>query len=111
MPLVVAALALLGAPAAFAQESSEDSWMQIKVAMAKTRAEARAELAQARNDGSIHAVTEGYLDPARSVFSRSEVRAELWLARANGVFASLNGEAYDFQAAQAYRPIVIAAHR
>ena len=47
----------------------------------KTREQVRAELEQARKDGSIKAWSAGYIEPLKSVKTRAEVLAELNDAR------------------------------
>jgi hypothetical protein len=64
----------------------------------KTREQVRAELEQARKDGSIKAWSAGYIEslPA-SPISRAEKRAEAAAALRTGEVARINAEAVDFQ--------------
>ena len=64
----------------------------------KSRAEVRAELAQARADGSIRATAANYdfVVATRPQKSRDDVRRELEMARAGGELAEINAEAYGF---------------
>ena len=66
----------------------------------KTREQVRAELEQARKDGSIKAWSAGYIEPLKSVKTRAEVLAELNDARRNGDFAAINAEAGNFNVQQ-----------
>jgi len=93
--LVAAAFALLGTTA-FAQEATPDTWQNVN--LSKTRDQVRAELVQARKDGSIKAVSAGYIEPVKVSRSRADVRAELAAARASGELAAINAPVYAFQA-------------
>jgi len=64
----------------------------------KTREQVRAELEQARKDGSIKAWSAGYIEtlPASTV-SRADKRAEAAAALRTGEVARINAEAVDFQ--------------
>lgn len=98
---IVSAVALLSAGAQ-AQEATADDMNFASAAVAqKTRAQVQTELAQARADGSIKAVSAGYIEPAKSVKSRADVVAELRRAQANGEYAALNSEGVDPVAYQA----------
>lgn len=99
-PLIVAlAAAVLGAvtSTAYAQEATPDTWIA-EAKATKTVEQVRAELAQARRDGSVHAVTPGYDFAARSASTklRLQVRADLYQARETGELDALNAEATDF---------------
>jgi hypothetical protein len=88
--------ALLAAAGARAQEATPEPAQAMP--SAKTRAQVQQELAQARADGSIAAVSVGY-DFVRRVAlvkSRSQVQGEVLQARARGQLGTLNGEAHDF---------------
>jgi hypothetical protein len=88
--------ALLAAAGARAQEATPEPAQAMP--SAKTRAQVQQELAQARADGSIAAVSAGY-DFVRRVAlvkSRSQVQGEVLQARARGQLGTLNGEAHDF---------------
>jgi hypothetical protein len=87
------AFAVVGA-AAVAQEATPDTWTQ--VAPSKSFAQVRAELAQARQDGTIKAWSAGYIEKVAASKSREEVRAELSEARASGELAAIGGEAHTF---------------
>lgn len=89
--LLIAA-ALMSATAAFAQEATPDTWMN--ATLTKSTAEVRAELAQARQSGTIAAWTRGYIEPLRSELSRAEVRADVLEARESGELATIDAEAY-----------------
>jgi len=67
-----------------AQEATQAAWPD----SIRTRAEIRAELEQARKDGSIKVRTLAYGQPAASTESRDEVRSELAQARKSGVKVS-----------------------
>ncbi len=66
----------------------------------KTREQVRAELEQARKDGSIKAWSAGYIEPLKSTKTRAEVLAELNDARRSGDFAAINAEAGNFNVQQ-----------
>jgi len=107
-PLIAAAaIALLGATSAFAQEATPDTWMQ--VASSKTRAQVQAELAQARADGSLQVFRAGYIETVKGApKARAEVRAAIEAARASGELQAINGEAYDFQPLSPAAPVRLA---
>jgi hypothetical protein len=121
--VMVAAVAMLAAAGAGAQEATSDAWMNVKPVL--TRAEVRAELDRLRERGDLAAVTgtayafeharRGTVtvrlagagdDDAMAPIgkSRMQVSAELQRARSSGELARLNAEAYDF----AYEPIAAA---
>ncbi len=93
--LVAAAFALLGTTA-FAQEATPDTWQNAH--LSKTRDQVRAELVQARKDGSIKAVSAGYIEQVKVSRSRAEVQAELAAARASGELAAIDAPVYAFRA-------------
>ncbi len=93
---IVSAAALLSAGVQ-AQEATVEPAPAVSQ---KTRAQVLAELAQARADGSIKAVSAGYIEPAKSVRTRAEVLAEVRNAKANGEYAALNSETVDPVAVQ-----------
>jgi len=68
----------------------------------KTREQVRAELEQARKDGSIKAWSAGYIEslPAGTA-SRADKRAEAAAALRTGEVARINAEAVDFQGVRA----------
>ena len=82
---------------AFAQEATSDAWMN--VVSTKTRAEVSAELGAARADGSIKAVSAGYITPIVSQKTRAQVHQEVLAAARSGELERLVAEAYDFKAA------------
>jgi hypothetical protein len=98
-PLIVALLAaVLGtATSVYAQEATPDTWIT-EARATKTVEQVKAELAQARRDGTVHAVTPGYDFVARSDASklRLQVRADLYKARETGELDALNNEAWNF---------------
>src|SRR4029453_11229737 len=63
-----------------AQDATQVAWPD----STRTRADIRAELAQARKDGSIKVRSITYGQPAASAESRDEVRAELAQAKKDG---------------------------
>ena len=90
--IALATFAVAGS--AFAQEATSDAWMN--AVSTKTRAQVGVELQQARADGSIRAVSAGYLNPIVSQKSRSEVRADVMAAARSGELARIDAEAYAF---------------
>ncbi len=68
----------------------------------KTREQVRAELEQARKDGSIKVWSAGYIEslPAGTA-SRADKRAEAAAALRTGEVARINAEAVDFQGVRA----------
>jgi hypothetical protein len=98
-PLLVALVAaVLGAATSvYAQEATSDAWIR-EARSTKTVEQVKAELAQARRDGTVHAVTPGYDFVARSESNRLrlQVRADLYKARETGELDALNNEAWNF---------------
>lgn len=92
--LAIATFALAAGGSAFAQEATSDAWMD--AASTKSRADVMAELKQARADGSIRAVSAGYLNPIVSQKSRADVRAEVLAAARSGELQRVDAEAYAF---------------
>lgn len=88
------AFALTAATSAFAQEATSDDWMNASAT--KSRAQVQAELAQARQDGTIRAWSAGYMEPVKVSKTRAEVVAATLAARQSGEVAAINGEAYRF---------------
>lgn len=82
---------------AFAQEAGSDAWMN--AASTKTRAEVSAELAAARADGSIKAVSAGYVNPIVAQKTRAQVRQDVLAAARSGELERLHAEAYAFNGA------------
>lgn len=105
--LIVASATAFVAAGAFAQEATPDAWM--KAAADKSRAQVAAEMAQARKDGTIKAVSATYdfVTIVPAVKSRDQVRAEVLAARDSGELAALNGEAQEFRG---FRQPVYAKH-
>jgi hypothetical protein len=93
---IAVALALAGTTSVFAQEASSDSWQQ--VAAGKSVEQVRAELAQARKDGTIRSWSAGYIEKIQSVKSRDQVRTEAAVALRSGEIDALGSEAYAFDA-------------
>jgi hypothetical protein len=93
--LVASVLAAFGT-AAMAQEATPDTWQQPTTS--KSRQEVASEMAAAKKDGTIKAVslTYDYVSRSPSVKSRDEVRAEAIAARKSGETAEQFGEAYTF---------------
>jgi hypothetical protein len=107
---VIAALAFAAiGTAAFAQEATSDTWTHAR--SFKSRQEVRAELSQARQDGTLQKVKAGYLDkivgPGRA---RDEVRAEAIAARRSGEQQAIDSEAYAFVPSAAPLTLVARKH-
>jgi len=90
-----AVFAFAASGAALAQEATSDQWMN--VAATKSVAQVHAELLQARADGSIKAVSAGYLPTLKASRSRDEIVAETKAALRNGEVDRINAETYAFQ--------------
>lgn len=88
----VLAFTLAAAGSAVAQEAGSDAWMNAEVT--KTRAEVRAELAQARADGSIKAFSAGYIPTQAARATRAEVAMAVRAARASGELDRIDAEAW-----------------
>jgi hypothetical protein len=86
---------------AVAQEAMSDRWMQPVAALQTSRAQVQQELAAARADGTISAVSAGYdfVRRAPAIKSRAQVQAELLQARSTQELAAIDREAHDFRAA------------
>ena len=87
------AFAVVGA-SAIAQEATPDTWT--RVAAVKSAEQVRAELAQARKDGTIKFGGAGYMEKISSVKSREQVRHEAVAARDSGELGAIGDEAYAF---------------
>ena len=87
------ALAVVGA-SAFAQEATSDSWMQAE--STKSFEQVRADLNQARKDGTIKFGGAGYMEKVASVKSRDQLRAEVAAARRTGELDAIDSEAHAF---------------
>jgi len=108
--LAAAALTFAAAGSVSAQEAESDAWMQI--ASTQTRAQVQAELSRAQADGSLNALSRGYLPsvgPAQR--SRDEVVAEIAEARDSGAYERFHAEAYDFCATEIDQADVAVASR
>lgn len=90
LALAVATVATLAAMPAFAESPDLNTEIDRAVST-KTRAEVRAELEQARRDGSMRAWAEDFnpVPTTRSMKTRAEVRAEL---EAHRHLLPINGE-------------------
>jgi len=89
-----------------AQEAESDAWMTIE--STQTRAQVQADLARARQDGSLRQLSLGYLPSVAVSRPRDMVEAEV--IAAGGV--RLHAEAYDFFAEDvpaAGNPLKVAA--
>ena len=91
--VIALALAIAGT-SAFAQEATSDSWMQAQ--STKSFDQVRAELVQARKDGSIKFGSAGYIEKVASVKSRDQLRADVAAARRSGELDAIDSEAYAF---------------
>jgi hypothetical protein len=106
--LFAVALALAGTTSVFAQEATSDSWQQ--VAAGKSVEQVRAELAQARKDGTIRSWSAGYIEKIQSVKSRDQVRADAAAALRSGEVDAINEEAHAFAAPSASGTVLARAH-
>ncbi len=90
--LSVAALILVAAGAAMADDITPDTYRDTSAV--KSREQVQAEREQAKRDGTINAWSFRYnpLALAKSVKTRDQVVAELKAAQANGEYAVLNSE-------------------
>ncbi|MEO7244674.1 MAG: DUF4148 domain-containing protein [Rubrivivax sp.] len=93
--IALATFTFAAAGSAFAQEATSDAWMHASTT--KTVAQVHAELVQARADGSIKAVSIGYIDKLVSSQPRADVAAAASQALRSGEIDRLNAEAYAFQ--------------
>ena len=98
----IAALSLLGAGTAFAQEATPDTWLQATHST-KSRAQVSAELSAARQSGQTDAWALGYIVPVRSVALRAEVKAQTAQAIRSGELRAINAEVYSDTPAVAMR--------
>ena len=90
----IAAASLLSAGAAFAQEATPDTWLQVQ--STKSRADVQAELVAARQSGLTKAWSAGYMEPVRSSALRATVKASTLQAIASGELKAINAEVYSF---------------
>ena len=90
--LTLAALALVAASAAFADDITPDHYRDVP--SVKTRDQVVAEREAAKRDGSakVWSTTYNQLAVTRSVKTRGAVLAELRDAQANGTLNAFNGE-------------------
>ena len=95
----VTAASLLSAGAAFAQEATPDTWLQVQ--STKSRADVSAELTAARQSGLTKAWSAGYMEPVRSSALRATVQASTLQAIASGELKAINAEVYSFTPAAA----------
>ena len=93
--IAFATLSFAAAGAAVAQEATSDAWMQ--AAATTSRAQVTTELAQARADGSIKAVSAGYMPTLKASQPRADVVAATMAALRNGEIDRIDSEAYAFQ--------------
>jgi hypothetical protein len=91
--LAALAFAVVGT-SAIAQEATPDTWTQ--AAATKSVEQVRAELAQARKDGTIKFGGAGYMEKLTSVKSRDQLRAEVVAARRSGELGAIGSEAHAF---------------
>jgi hypothetical protein len=91
--IVAIALAIAGT-SAFAQEATSDAWMQAQ--STKSFEQVRAELVQARKDGTIKFGGAAYMEKVASVKSRDQLRAEVASARRSGELDTIDSEAHAF---------------
>ena len=91
--IIAVALAALGTTA-FAQEATPDTWTQAQ--STKSVEQVRAELVQARKDGTIKFGGAGYMEKLASAKSRDALRAEVESARRSGELDAIDAEAHAF---------------
>ncbi len=92
--LFAALVLAVAGTSSFAQEATPDTWQQ--VAATQSVEQVRAELAQARKDGTIKAWSAGYIEKQPSVKTREQLRAEVAAARRSGELDAIHSEAYAF---------------
>lgn len=93
--LVIASALAVIAAGSLAQEVSIDRG--IDAGVAKRRAEVRIELQLARQDGTIRAWSDGYIESPTAPTTRAEVVAATLFARDSGELAAINAEVYPAQ--------------
>jgi hypothetical protein len=83
---LVAALSLVAAGAAFADDITPDNTATVPMIDAKSRDQVQSELFQARKNGSIKvwSTTYNHMTAAKSVKTRDEVRSEVLADRGHG---------------------------
>ena len=92
--LISAISVVLVGASAVAQEATPDTWTQVPAVTSVEQV--RAELGQARKDGTIKAWSAGYIEKSPAVKSRQEVRDETLAARRSGELNAIGSEAYAF---------------
>ncbi len=97
----IAAASLLSAGAAFAQEATPDTWLQVQ--STKSRADVSAELVAARQSGLTKAWSAGYMEPVRSSALRAEIKAATLQAIGSGEIKAINAEVYGYTPAAPVR--------
>jgi len=97
--LFAALVLAVAGTSSFAQEATPDTWQQ--VAATQSVEQVRAELAQARKDGTIKAWSAGYVEKLTSAKSRDQARAEVAAARRSGELDTIDSEAFSFAPAAA----------
>ena len=106
--IVVVALALAAAGAAYADDPTIDPYAT--AVSTRTRADVQAELAQARRDGSSNVFSIGYnpLTMTQPVKTRTRVLRELDTAQASGQLRAFGGEdsGSAYLAAPSVRPAI-----
>ena len=92
LTVALATVLLTVAGAAFADDITPDTYNAVP--SVKTRAQVQAELAQAKQDGSIKvwSITYNPLTKLVSTKTRGQVASELQAAREDGEYAALNSE-------------------
>jgi len=91
--IAAVAVAAFGS-AAFAQEATPDTWTQVP--STASAAQVRADLVQARKDGTIKFGGAGYMEKLASAKSRDALRAEVESARRSGELDAIDAEAHAF---------------
>jgi len=95
---LIAAIALVAAGSAFAQEATNDGFDAVRGVTQESRAEVRADLVQARAPGELRAYSTGYLPSVSktSSLTRAEVRAETLAARNSGELDAIDAPVYGY---------------
>jgi hypothetical protein len=98
--ITATALAFIAA-GSLAQEVSIDH--AIDTSAAKSRAQVQSELQLARQDGTLRAWSDGYIEPLKRAKSRAQVAAATLAARDSGELGAINAEVYRFKPVPALR--------
>jgi len=106
--LFAALVLAVAGTSSFAQEATPDTWQQVSATQSVEQV--RAELAQARKDGTIKSWSAGYIEKLPSVKTREQVRAEVVAARRSGELDTIDSEAHAFAPAAA-SATVLASNR